>query len=250
MKSGRTLRGLAAGLAFAAAAVVPAAMPAQAQSVCTGPTPSGRCDVVGEGNDPTGALLSVARVPGGLSVSGWAQDVDGGSVTVRISVGGVPVGYLSADRPGGPDGRSDAFTGVVPVPTATGTVCAAALNIGSGADAFLGCSSLLVGHDPIGKLDTFTTKDGSVTATGWALDPDSAASTQVYISYQGNTFGPFPADQARPDVGAAYPGYGDAHGYRATFTPPSISACYWVVKVTAVSLEAGSNAQVAARMCS
>ncbi|MFD0279297.1 hypothetical protein ACFVHB_36120 [Kitasatospora sp. NPDC127111] len=68
--------------------------------------------------------------------------------------------------------------------------------------------------------------------------------------YGSYTFGPYPADQVRTDVGAAYPGYGDAHGYTVTFTPPQIYSCYYALVVTGVNAAAGADATVGGRMCS
>ncbi|GJF34333.1 hypothetical protein KNE206_70330 [Kitasatospora sp. NE20-6] len=243
----RTLAGrLAAATALTAAAVLPLAAPASAQSVCDSPAPPAWCTDPGEpANDPYGELASATRVPGGIKVAGWAHDEDGGPVKVRITVGGTTVATLTADGSGG-----EAFSGVVVVPTATGAVCATAVNVGSGSNTSIGCSPLAVGHDPIGSMDSWSVQGQSIVVNGWALDPDSTGPAQVYIEYAGGTYGPFRADRSRPDVGAAYPGYGDLHGYQAVFTPPVMYGCNNYLFVKAVNTAAGADATVGGWFCS
>jgi hypothetical protein len=56
--------------------------------------------------------------------------------------------------------------------------------------------------------------DTTVWATGWAIDPDTTAPIDVHVYVDGvinNNMGE--SKLSRPDVGAAYPGYGDAHGF-------------------------------------
>ncbi|MET9952989.1 hypothetical protein ABZ135_15740 [Streptomyces sp. NPDC006339] len=223
---------------------------AHAQSICDGPEPPSWCDGGGVEDppvdyDPEGKLNAATRVPGGVNVSGWASDPDGtGPVRVKITVGGAWVATLDAHQSGG------GFSGFVAVPTATGQVCATALNTGYGTNKSLGCS-VSVGHDPIGNLDGYRIDGGSVTMWGWALDPDTAQSTQVYVQYSdGNTYGPYPADLTRTDVGAAHPGYGDAHGFRFTFTPTQVHRCYTAWVVNAVDLHAGADKSVGGYFCS
>ncbi|WP_153303459.1 hypothetical protein [Plantibacter flavus] len=78
--------------------------------------------------------------------------------------------------------------------------------------------------NPIGSLDQFTASVGAKTATltvrGWTLDMNrssSAIEAHVYLtSPDGSVKGtPLTANQSRPDVGGAYPGAGNAHGYSA-----------------------------------
>ncbi|MFD0372718.1 hypothetical protein [Streptomyces sp. NPDC127114] len=249
MTTRKRLAATVAALALGAG-VLAAAPAAHAQSICDGPTPPEWCDGGGVEDppvnyDPEGALTSVTRVPGGVNVSGWASDPDGtGATRVKVTVGGTWVATLDANQSGG------RFSGFVSVPTATGQVCATAVNTGYGTDTGLGCANS-VGHDPVGHLDGYRVDGGSVTMWGWALDPDTAASTQVYVQYSdGNTYGPYPADQTRTDVGAAYPGYGDAHGFSFTFTPTEVHRCYTAWLVQAVDLHAGADKSVGGYFCS
>lgn len=222
--------------------------PAQAISRCQSDNPPDSCFVVTD-SSPVGALSSATRSPAGVTVSGWAMDADGGPVSVRVTVGGTTVGTLTANQPGGPNGQSDVFSGFVSVPSATGAVCATAINFGvDAADTSLGCSTLSVSHNPIGNLDSIQVVNGSIVFTGWAIDPDTASSVQVTLWYYGVNYGTFTANLSRPDVAAAYPGYGDAHGYRITIPGPY--ACPSGSAVTTLNVGAGSDTGTGSYICS
>lgn len=79
--------------------------------------------------------------------------------------------------------------------------------------------------NPIGSLDQFSASVGASSATltvrGWAFDMNRSSSSieaHVYLTYpDGSVKGtPLQANQSRPDVGGAYPGAGNAHGYSTT----------------------------------
>ena len=251
MRAKKVLACLAAALAATAGLLFTTAAPAQAISPCMSPEPPDWCTGNTSVYDPTGALSSAVRSPGGITVSGWAHDRNGGPVDVRFTVGGTYVGLLTANKAGGPNGLSDAYSGFISVPSATGAVCAVAVNIGLGADTDLGCSSLTVDHNPYGAYDTFTSPDGkSLTIGGWAIDPDTTGSIQVLINYMGTTYGPITANLNRPDVGAAHPGYGNYHGFSGTFTPPKLYACYDWFSVTGYNVGAGSDTAIVTYVCS
>jgi hypothetical protein len=48
---------------------------------------------------PSGELLTASRAPGGVRVTGWASDGDGVAVHIAVTIDGVEVGQLTADRP-------------------------------------------------------------------------------------------------------------------------------------------------------
>ena len=71
------------------------------------------------------------------------------------------------------------------------------------------------GGDPEGNLDSVGRGPGGIRVSGWALDPDTAAPIDVHVYVDGVGAGIVTANTYRPDVGAAYPGYGNFHGYDA-----------------------------------
>jgi len=68
---------------------------------------------------------------------------------------------------------------------------------------------------PFGSLDVAMGGAGSVSVGGWAIDPDSTGPIQVHV-YAGPVGTAITANGHRPDVGAAFTGFGDSHGFSAT----------------------------------
>jgi hypothetical protein len=179
--------------------------------------------VVVPSGSPFGSVDAVgAPGSGSLSVAGWALDPDSaGSTSVEVYVDGQHRGFFPADGPRGDVARAYPGFGVahgygVSLAVAGGphTVCVYADNIGPGANATLGCGSVVVpSGSPFGAVDVVSAGVGSVSLAGWALDPDSVDPTSVEVYVDGQHRGFFPANGSRPDVAAAYPGLGVAHGY-------------------------------------
>jgi hypothetical protein len=85
---------------------------------------------------------------------------------------------------------------------------------------------------PFGSIDAIQagtgSASGSVTVSGWAIDPRKNGSPSRVVLYGGGQSGVFTADVPRPDVGAAYPNYGPNHGFNATLpnlVPGWITMC-------------------------
>jgi hypothetical protein len=100
------------------------------------------------------------------------------------------------------------------------TVCITVIDQGHGANQTLGCRTVTVGGNPFGVLDTATATPGTIHVTGWAIDPDTAASIPIAIYVDGTGVSWFPADASRPDVAVAAPGFGPLHGFGVTFSWP------------------------------
>lgn len=66
---------------------------------------------------------------------------------------------------------------------------------------------------PIGRIDNGLRAPGVVGVRGWALDPDTTNSITVHVYLDGRPITAATANMSRPDVAAAYPGYGDQHGF-------------------------------------
>jgi len=176
---------------------------------------------------PTGTLTSLSRTPTGIIATGSAEDPDAsGPVRITINVDSRFVGELLASGPGG------TFSGTVP-PRAGSQVCVWAINRNEGEDALLGCRRLEVRVDPLGHLDEVTTTSVGLRVRGWAIDPDTAAPVQVRLLVDGRQRQEVVASTDRPDVGAAYPGYGNAHGFDVTLPGPKrhSSVCASAVNV-------------------
>ena len=217
------------------------------------PTTSLGCRTVTVGGNPVGVVESVKPAPGGIRVIGWALDPDtAGPVDMHVYVDGVGRANVPADRP-----RTDiarAFPGwgdahgfdiTIPVGPGAHTVCTYAINIGPGGavSPMLGCRSVTTGADPLGNLEAVRDAGGALRIIGWALDPDTAdpISVHVYVDGVGQAL---LADNVRTDIGRAFPGWGDAHGFDVTV--PAAPGTHEVA-VYAINRGTGRNVLIARR---
>lgn len=174
---------------------------------------------------PRGQIDAVAPGPSRLALSGWALDPDSSSpVIVQLYVDGglATMAWANGDRPDvgaafPASGSAHGYSITVALPPGPHSFCLYAINIGPGANTTLGCRSVTVlSSDPFGQIDSAGGGPSSVIARGWAIDPDVSGPiiVQAYVDGAFATMGW--ANLARPDVAAAYPSAGAAHGYQLT----------------------------------
>jgi hypothetical protein len=184
-----------------------------------------RSVLVRSGN-PVGNVDSASgTVVGGVRVTGWALDPDtvdpielhvyvdgrwGGAYTApghRPDVGVAYPGYGSAH---GFDLQLNGVAG------GNRRVCVYGIDQGPGSNSLIACRDVLVrSGSPFGNIDSH----GGISMTtarvnGWAIDPDTAAPVELHAYVDGRWGGAFTASAPRHDVGAAYPGYGNDHGFQ------------------------------------
>jgi hypothetical protein len=79
-------------------------------------------------------------------------------------------------------------------------------------------------NNPKGNYEGLTQVLGGVRLTGWTLDPNTSDPIAVHV-YEGsccaNPRGAFTANNPRPDVGAAFSGSGDNHGFNIFLSLPN-----------------------------
>jgi hypothetical protein len=185
--------------------------------------------------DPQGNADSVTVRGRSAEVSGWAIDLDDAPrpVLVHIYLDGRYAGQFTAGGPR-PDvgqffsgaGNAHGFSAAVDVAPGAHTICAYAINVGHGAsNPSLGCLPVSVdatSWNPMGSLDWIDASNGTVRAGGWAWDPDRGTGpTDVHLYLDGGWAGAVTAAGDRPDVAAAYPAAGAAHGFWATVSVPA-----------------------------
>jgi hypothetical protein len=182
------------------------------------------------GVNPFGSFEGLSVSQSGARARGWALDPDTRN-PVRVDFwvdGRAPIGSLIADGdrqdvqrayPG--LGAAHGFDSTIAVPQGTHSVCAYAINTGAGGNQLLGCRTITVNTNPIGALDTVAAHVGFATVRGWTLDPNSTAPIQTHVYVDGKLFRVLTADDARPDIAGAFPGYGEDHGYHSNLTLPS-----------------------------
>ena len=197
-----------------------------------------------------GSLDAVGMGVGQITVAGWALNPNNPGEHVQIHVydygpsgtRGYPGIFASGSR----SDVAAAFAGygadhgyVTAIPSEVGThnVCSFAITTGGGAsNSLLGCQTIQV-RNAFGYLDTVTATPGHITATGWALnpnDPGEHVEIHVYDTSASGTRGypGFRAGRSRPDVAAAFAGYGTDHGYGVdipSFEPGRHTVCTYAI---------------------
>lgn len=68
------------------------------------------------------------------------------------------------------------------------------------------------GKIPIGGMNLVAASSGEIQVQGWAIDPDTADPVAIHVYVDGKGAAISQANINRPDVGQAYPGYGNNHG--------------------------------------
>jgi peptidoglycan hydrolase-like protein with peptidoglycan-binding domain len=177
---------------------------------------------------PFGAL-ALARVPGGIDVTGWDIDADTTDpVRTTVLLDGTQVAALYADvsrpdvaavYPG--SGAAHGYRLLAATTAGTHTVCSYAVNAPGtpGTNVRLGCATLVVTDQPTGTFDAVKTTFGTTTLSGWALDPDSDAPLGIQLTSDGKALLKVTASAARPAV-APWNGYGAARGFAETTSLP------------------------------
>lgn len=214
---------------------------------CTNVTVPATSDL---GRPPSGSLESLVQDRNKVSLVGWALDPDTAApINIQVSVGAITSLHL-ADRTRADvgavypvQGPNHGFSVQVELPVGWSDVCVTAVNnTAVGGNTELGCRRVLVdppppapgaNRDPIGNIEAVTATSGGVTVTGWALDPDTPNPIMVHI-YVGSQGYAISAEKARPDVAAAYPGYGAEHGYTEVLPAASgkQQVCVYLINAT------------------
>lgn len=195
-------------------------------------------------HNPIGNLDVASPVIGGIDVGGWAFDPDtAASIPVHVYIDGT--GYAlnaTGDRSDIGSifpayGPKHGFSARLPASPGTHTVCAYGIDTAApGSNAGLGCRTVRVPTgSPTGSLDVAYSAFGLIRVAGWALDPDTAASTQVHV-YVNNVGTAINANLSRPDIAAVFPGAGDLHGFDAVVrrvgTGPN-TVCAYAIDIVA-----------------
>jgi GH25 family lysozyme M1 (1,4-beta-N-acetylmuramidase) len=219
---------------------------------CDGPSLVALAGSGGGGGGPFGSLDVVAGGAGRVSVAGWAIDPDTAApIAVHVYVGAAATGITANGSR--PDvgavftgfGDQHGFTASIPASPGFQQVCAYGIDVGGSVNNLIGCRTVLVlPNSPIGTVDVARPVIGGIQVAGWAIDPDTSTSIPVHV-YVDNTLTGLTADGPRPDVAAAFPGYGPAHGYSRVVpaSPGTHTVCAYGINTVAP----GGNSQLGCR---
>ncbi len=216
--------------------------------------------------DPIGSLDAVDNpAQNAITVAGWAADPDapGQSEEVHIYVtgpagtGGTPGTFTKNPRPDVAAaypwaGGNTGYSATVPARgEGANTVCVFALNVRPPrTNPLIGCKDVQV-RNAVGYLDWVAVGERQLTVAGWALNPNNPGEqVEVHLYDTGPSgargYPGFRAGADRPDVAAAFPGYGRAHGLFATI--PSVEAGRHTICAYAITTGGGvSNPEIGCR---
>jgi hypothetical protein len=194
-----------------------------------GVNPKLACGTVAVGVPPLGHLDEASASGATVRVRGWALDpdvVDPIDVHVYADGRGVPaVVRADASRPDvgaafPGSGANHGFDATMTLAPGRHSVCAYAINVhgGNGVNPSLGCLIVTVPPNtvPFATVDSVYSMPGIAVVSGWGYDPDVPTTPiGMHFYVDGRFAGALTASQSRPDVAAAIPGAGDAHGYTA-----------------------------------
>ena len=178
-------------------------------------------------SDPIGSLDAVTREPGGdVRVEGWALDPDtAGAVQVGVFVNAKPwaSGMANDNRPDlasalGLSSTDHGFSIDLSGLTTPVDVCVYAINVGPGSHRILGCRSIDARRNPLGSFDAAQVADNGIQTIGLGprsrpvgIDPGARLRRRTVRSSRHR-------QASRPDVGAAYAGWGNGHGFDVTLS--------------------------------
>lgn len=192
------------------------------------------CAVVTVSAPPDGWIDSVNVLGSKVTASGWTIDPSTSApVEARLLVDGSVVAAATADRTrtglaaaiGSTAGDDHGFVLSANVSVGSHTVCVVAVNDAPGPDGSIryagpgaanNCARVTYPgpQSPVGWIDSVTTVGATVTASGWTIDPDTAAAVAVQLVVDGVAVATGSANVTRPGLGAAIlSAAGDDHGY-------------------------------------
>jgi hypothetical protein len=119
-------------------------------------------------------------------------------------------------------------------------------SIGPGSSASLGCRTVaLPGGSPLGVVDTAVGGIGSISVTGWVVDPDTAAAIDVHVYVDGVGRLAIRANGIRNDVAAGFPGYRPTRGFSGSV---SIGGGAHTVCVYGINVGVGNHSLLGCRV--
>ena len=217
--------------------------------------PSIGCQTI-QVRDAFGSLDAVGVTRDKFTVYGWAVNPNNPGESVQVHVydfgpsgtRGYSGTRANGSRPDIPSvypgySANHGFVSTIPsLEEGTHRVCAYGITTGGGnGNSLLGCQTVVV-RNAFGSLDLVGVQGDQIVAAGWALNPNlPAEAVRIHVydtSRAGTRFYMVDASLGRPDVGAAYPGYGPSHGYSVAF--PSVERGQHTVCTYAITSGGGA----------
>lgn len=153
---------------------------------------------------------------GTLSAQGGTGDVMvTGTATAPRGMASVTAEIDGIERTTVPAGNGSFAVRTVGVLNGSHRVCIIGADT-AGLRSRINCQVVTVrGAQSIGSVDRIERSGSNVYVSGWTLDPESVDPIPIAVSVGGRRLG-YLAAASRPDIAAAFPGYGDRHGYEVS----------------------------------
>jgi hypothetical protein len=172
------------------------------------------------------------QADGSVQISGWAVDPDRTQAQVHVYDNGVGRAYpMTVARPDvqqvHPEGgATSGFSATVGPLTGTHSVCLFAVDTVAPGNNWLSRCPTFSYQAPIGRVDAADedpSGSGGLSVSGWVYDPSlPATSMEAHVYLDGRGVAVL-GNQSRPDIAAAFPGAGSAHGF-STIVPTTEGA--------------------------
>ncbi|WIB59081.1 hypothetical protein DEJ13_11505 [Curtobacterium sp. MCLR17_007] len=194
---------------------------------------------------------AVSKSPGTMTIRGWSIDPDtAASVRVDAYVDGTRVKGRKADMPkaslatafpgyGANHQFSMSVSGLTP--SVPHELCLAALDAVGGNGATWQCMTVAQPTgDPVVTIEQAkATAIGTLSVSGFAVDPDMVTPVAVSFTVDGTAAGSTVAKADSAAAASRYPGYGSAHGFTATL--PNVGPGQHTVCITAKNAGGGKD---------
>lgn len=198
-------------------------------------------DVVVPDGSPVGEMKEMWGVPGAVRMWGWALDPDTPDpIVLHVLINGrwavvnanTENQAVGAAYPG--HGPNHGFGASIPADPGVNNVCVWAKNVGAGSDLKLACQNVTVPNgDPSGQVKELWGTPGSISAWGWAADPETSDPIDLHVRVDGTQWHVVRANSPYPAMPSPMPGVGLDHGFgmRLPATPGTHEVCMWAKNI-------------------
>lgn len=206
---------------------------------------------------PEGTLDPIVPLPGVIPLTGWVVDTDAVTAPVVLSIqldstwsattASLPGADLGARYPGA--GANHYFSTKLAASPGQHTLCVYLVNAsGIGNMGSLGCQTVTVPAPPapVGAVTAATATNGTISFSGWAVQPDRPTNpVPLAVSY-GSQWIPFTANQPNTTAPTAHPGAGPNQGFAGSFAAATgvQSFCVWASPSSGTGVNLGCRSVV------
>ena len=205
------------------------------------------------GGSPVGVVDDIVQNPGSFTLNGWAFEPGNSSITpIHVYVNGLGI----AGATGGlrPDVQrvfsnapsSSGYSITIPVELGQNRICVYAIDVvGGDGHKLLQCRVVdALAGSPFGALDSVTGTTTTVSAKGWAIDPDVSGSLGVHMYVDGQFAASGETNISRPDVFRIYSKYSEIRGYNLSVNNLSLSPGRHKVCLYGINAGLGDNSLI------